>query len=506
MSPQDFLAHFHEIANAPGGVVRLRELILTLAVQGKVVDQNPSEESGSHLLKQIASTLSPEQIKKIGPPLPTLTPDEFPFDVPKGWTWARFQQIAVISSNLVSPSGFQEFIHLAPDNIVKGAGLLLPCATVREDKVKSANHRFFPGQIVYSKIRPNLSKAVLVDFEGLCSADMYPIDALIYPPFLLRFMLSGVFLAQAVKTDTRVAMPKINQSELNAISVPVPPLAEQKRIVAKVEELMALCDALESQQQERARLLPRLSRATHTRLTDSPTQPHLDSLFTDLASVSPEDMRRTILSLAVNGHLVDTASQIEPETVGDHVDFLNGYAFKSEWFKTSGIKLCRNVNVNHGILDWREAAHVSSEIAEELERYALQKGDIVLSLDRPIITTGLKVARIRTEDLPCLLLQRVAKPVPKTDKLELDYFYLWLQSPAFIDSIDPGRSNGVPHISTKQVQKLKLRLPPPDEQRRIVAKVDELMALVDTLEAQQQNRGNLAEAFAKACTSSVTAS
>jgi type I restriction enzyme S subunit len=118
---------------------------------------------------------------------------------------------------------------------------------VREDSVISSNHRFFSGQIVYSKIRPNLAKVVVVSFDGLCSADMYPIDALIDPHYLQRYMLSESFLVQAVKTDTRVAMPKINQAELNVIAVPVPPLAEQRRIVAKVEELMALVDALETQ-------------------------------------------------------------------------------------------------------------------------------------------------------------------------------------------------------------------------------------------------------------------
>lgn len=92
-----------------------------------------------------------------------------------------------------------------------------------------------------------MAKVVVVDFEGLCSADMYPINALIDLLYLQRYMLSESFLVQAVKADTRVAMPKINQMELNAIPVPVPPLAEQRRIVAKVAQLIALVDELETQ-------------------------------------------------------------------------------------------------------------------------------------------------------------------------------------------------------------------------------------------------------------------
>ncbi len=169
------------------------------------------------------------------------------YELPDSWTWARFRDVAIIASNLVKPDDFLDFTHLAPDKIEKGNGVLLPCATVREDKVISSNHRFYAGQIVYSKIRPNLAKVVVVNFDGLCSADMYPINVLIDAFFLQRYMLSEPFLVQAVKTDTRVAMPKINQMELNAITVPIPPLAEQRRIVAKVDQLMALVDQLDAQ-------------------------------------------------------------------------------------------------------------------------------------------------------------------------------------------------------------------------------------------------------------------
>ena len=225
----------------------LRKSILTLAVQGKLVPQDPNDEPASELLERLARELTPEQRRRQAAPLSPLPAEALQYELPDSWTWARFRDVAIIASNLVKPDDFLDFTHLAPDNIEKGNGVLLPCATVREDRVISSNHRFYPGQIVYSKIRPNLAKVVVVDFDGLCSADMYPIDALIDAFYLQRYMLSESFLVQAVKTDTRVAMPKINQMELNAIAVPLPPLAEQRRIVAKVEQLMALVDALETQ-------------------------------------------------------------------------------------------------------------------------------------------------------------------------------------------------------------------------------------------------------------------
>jgi type I restriction enzyme, S subunit len=227
--------------------VDLRKTILTLAVQGKLVPQDPNDEPASELLERLSRELSPENRRRQAAPLPSLPAESLQYELPDSWTWARFRDVAIIASNLVNPNDFLDSTHLAPDNIEKGNGVLLPCATVREDKVISSNHRFYPGQIIYSKIRPNLAKVIVVEFDGLCSADMYPIDALIDANYLHRYMLSESFLIQAVKTDTRVAMPKINQTELNAIAVPVPPIAEQRRIVDKVDQLTALIGQLETQ-------------------------------------------------------------------------------------------------------------------------------------------------------------------------------------------------------------------------------------------------------------------
>ncbi len=136
--------------------------------------------------------------------------------------------------------------HIAPDNIEKNTGKLLPYKTVLEDEVKSANHYFYPHQLIYSKVRPKLNKVVLVKFEGLCSADMYPIKPLIHSRFLQAGMLSQYFLEEVNKFDNRVKMPKINQTQLSQIPIPLPPLAEQERIVAKLEKLMKFCDELEA--------------------------------------------------------------------------------------------------------------------------------------------------------------------------------------------------------------------------------------------------------------------
>ncbi|EDX71657.1 Type I restriction modification DNA specificity domain protein [Coleofasciculus chthonoplastes PCC 7420] len=249
MELETFFEQFELLADAPNGVQKLRELILQLAVQGKLVPQNPDDEPASVLLERIREEkkrlVKEGKIKK-GKKLPPIDVDEMPFELPYGWEWVRFDSVATIQSNLVKPESYSNYPHIAPDKIEKGTGRLLDCNTIQEDGVTSPKHFFFSGQILYSKIRPNLSKAVVIDFEGLCSADMYPIKAYIYTRYLHFYILTGTFLELVVGYDNRLAIPKVNQQQLNNTVVPVPPLPEQHRIVAKVDRLMSFCDELEA--------------------------------------------------------------------------------------------------------------------------------------------------------------------------------------------------------------------------------------------------------------------
>ena len=158
----------------------------------------------------------------------------------ESWKKSRFDEVATIKSNLVDPLEFPDLPHIAPDNIEKKTGVLLEYHTISEDGVKSGKHRFYPGQILYSKIRPYLSKVVVVDFDGLCSADMYPIEAKGNAKCLWYYMLSEEFLEQASSAGSRSVLPKINQKELSALTVVLPTLKdEQEEIVRILDDLLA---------------------------------------------------------------------------------------------------------------------------------------------------------------------------------------------------------------------------------------------------------------------------
>ena len=246
---QRIAAHFDTLFTTEASIDVLKQTLLQLAVMGKLVPQDPSDEPASELLKRIqtekAKLVTEGKIKKPKPLIP-ISDEEKPFVLPERWEWVRFGEISTIKSELVRPEDFPNVRQIAPDCIEKGTGRLTELRTVKESGIRGPNSRFYKGQIVYSKIRPSLSKAVLVDFDGLCSADMYPIDVFIDSQFMLKQILSECFLEQVRVAENRIKMPKLNQDSLTAFVLPLTPLSEQHRIIAKIDELMTICDQLKS--------------------------------------------------------------------------------------------------------------------------------------------------------------------------------------------------------------------------------------------------------------------
>lgn len=153
--------------------------------------------------------------------------------IPKNWNVTKFKYICSVKTNLVNVKKYQEYPQISPDNVEKDSGILLNYSTVAEAGVISDNHLFFKGQILYSKIRPKLNKATIAPFNGLCSADMYPIETNENTMFVLYMILSQYFLNQvSLVTEDRVKMPKINQEELGVIKIVLPDnINEQEKIV-----------------------------------------------------------------------------------------------------------------------------------------------------------------------------------------------------------------------------------------------------------------------------------
>ncbi|ENO7478528.1 restriction endonuclease subunit S [Citrobacter amalonaticus] len=244
--------HFNMLFITEASIDALKQTILQLAVMGKLVPQDPNDEPATELLQRIeqekAQLVKEGKIKK-QKPLPPINEDEKPFKLPKGWEWCRIGSVINIRAELVKPENYYDFFQVAPDIIEKGTGKVISQRTVKESGIKGPNSRFYKNQIVYSKIRPSLSKAFIAEYDGLCSADMYPLDCFINTGYLLKVILSEVFLIQVRAAENRIKMPKLNVESLSNILIPVPPAGIQSAVFSKISQMDIFCDTLKSRLQ-----------------------------------------------------------------------------------------------------------------------------------------------------------------------------------------------------------------------------------------------------------------
>jgi type I restriction enzyme, S subunit len=160
---------------------------------------------------------------------------------PDDWEIVPFGEAVSVAEGQVNPTEdpYASMPHVGPECVESGTGRLLMRRTARDMGLRSGKYLFQPGDIVYSKIRPYLRKSILADFQGICSADMYPLTA--RPEFdagyLNALILSDAFTTQAIAQQDRTGIPKRNREQLSSILVPKPPLAEQRRITAVVSIL-----------------------------------------------------------------------------------------------------------------------------------------------------------------------------------------------------------------------------------------------------------------------------
>jgi type I restriction enzyme S subunit len=161
------------------------------------------------------------------------------WSLPKSWKWMEFRDVADVELELVDAKRFPDAIHIAPNHIESGTGRLLGMGTVAGDSVLGPKHRFERGHLLYSKIRPYLAKAVIAPCDGFCSSDMYPLRPRFSTEFLLNWLVSSAFTHRVSRDQNRTVLPKVNLATLRELPVPVAPLNEQRRIVAKLEVLQA---------------------------------------------------------------------------------------------------------------------------------------------------------------------------------------------------------------------------------------------------------------------------
>jgi len=545
MNQETFSENFELLVDAPNGVQKLRELILQMAVQGKLVTQNQYDEPASILLEKIKNEkeqlVKEKKIKK-SISLTSVESNEIPYNLPNSWKWVYLYQI----SNTV------HYGYTASANHNLKEVRLLRITDIQKNKVNwdsvpgceinsnnVDNYKLNDGDLLIARTGGTIGKSYLVDNLQICAVfASYLIrivpSSSIQPKYLKLFLGSPLYWDQLYAKSMGTGQPNVNGTSLRSLIVPLPPLEEQKRIVTKVDQLMALYDELEARQQKKHEQRIRLNNAALDKLLTAPTPEEFAQHWQrvcdnfDLLYDAPETMgqlRQAILQLAVQGKLVAQDEGDEPAAglleniraekdrlINEKIikkstplppvnkdDFLFEIPESWEWVRFGETTVNRD----------GERIPVSKEDRNTLEKIydyygasgVIDKIDNYL-FDKPLLLIGEDGANLINRSTPIAFIAKgkywVNNHAHVLDGISLDFLrYLELYINA-TDLTPYVTGTAQPKMNQTKMNSIPTALPPLTEQKRIVAKVDQLMALCDELEAglvqEQTDGGKLMEA------------
>ncbi|XWO60176.1 restriction endonuclease subunit S (plasmid) [Pseudomonas luteola] len=554
------------LSGAPNGIQKLRELILELAVRGKLVPQDQNDEPASELLKHIAeekSRLVAEGIIRKQKPLLERQKEDKPFELPTGWEWSRLGEIALINPRNSAPDSTK--VSFVPMTLIGTRFDGRHAQEVRTwAEVKQGFTHFAEGDIGVAKITPcfeNSKACVFSDLENSLGAGttelhiVRPVGKYLAARYVLAYLKSPQFLLVGETKMTGTAGQKrLPKDFVESNPFPLPPLAEQYRIVAKVDELMALCDRLEAQHADAESAHARLVQA----LLDSLTQAsdaddfaaswqrlaeHFHTLFTTESSI--DVLKQTLLQLAVMGKLVPQDPSDEPasellkrvaeekarlvatgkikkqkplkEITKEEMPFEkpNGWDWvrleelaqlitKGSSPKWQGISYTEDhtdilfvtsENVGRYQLRLDSKKYVERKFNEIEPRSILSKGDFLMN----IVGASIGRTAIFELDLDANINQAVCLIRCVSNLMNSQFLLYFFNSETclsymFNKQVDNARAN----LSMGNIASFVLPIPPLAEQQRIVAKIDGLVALCDQLKARIGQVQQIQEHLAKA--------
>ncbi|EGR1479574.1 restriction endonuclease subunit S [Vibrio parahaemolyticus] len=525
------------------GVKKLRELILELAVRGKLVPQDPNDEPASVLLERIAAEKAQlVKEKKIKKPkaLPPIN-DSKPFQIPNNWGWSQlgFLTNYGVCDKLEPKDASPSTWVLELEDVEKYTSRLLKKVRFEERVFKSTKNSFQKNDVIYGKLRPYLDKVLVADEDGACTTEMIPIRGYIgLIPEFIRLVLKTPYFIEYANTSTHgMNLPRMGTDKARAALFPLAPLNEQHRIVAKVDELMVLCDQLEQQTEasiEAHQVLVTTLLDTLTNSADADElmqnwariSEHFDTLFTTEESI--DQLKQTILQLAVMGKLVpqdpsdEPAAELLKRIAEEKAQLVKEKKIKKqkalppinedekpfelpngwEWCRledvvdiqsgiTKGRKLAGRelktipylsvANVQRGYLILNNVKEIDLPI-DELEKYSVEDGDLLITEGGDWDKVG-RTAIWRSE-VPYMAHQNhVFKARPFLKEQSEAWLEMYLNGP-FARKYFAGSSKqttNLASINKTQLRSCLIAVPPRDEKKEISDRVQELVGMCDLL-------------------------
>lgn len=538
--------HLPLLVTAPDGVQKLRNLILELAVRGKLVPQNPNDKSAAELVHRIARErewLGQGEKCKTSKSISPVGEDEIPFPLPSGWVSTRIGALAEIRGGKRLPAGHSyseeitPFIYIQVTNMKEGTILSKELKYITQETQKVIGKYTISKNDLYITIAGTIGDVGIVPakFDGMnLTENAAKLSFSHLDHYCLRMLLSAPYIKkQFLNRANQQAQPKLALRNIADTVVALPPLAEQQRIATKVDELMAICDRLDAEKADieagHGTLVDTLL-GTLTQSSDAAEfavnwqrlTRHFDHLFTTEASL--DALKQSILQLAIMGKLVPQDSSDEPASeslkriaqegtqlgaensrkkpksispmADDEQAFEvpNGWEWlrfgnvwlssfygprfgSDEYVTQDGVPTIRTTDMDDGVIKMKNPPMVRLSKAQ-LAQYGLRRGDILVTRSGSIGTMALYDSDEPAIPSAYLIRLRLSALV------NARYVLHFLAAPIGQSLLGLNTTSvGVPNVSASKMADFPFPLPPLAEQNRIVAKVDELMALCDRLKA-----------------------
>ena len=371
---------------------------------------------------------------------------------------------------------------------------------ITEEALKSSSAKLFPaGTLLIALYGATIGKLGILTIDAATNQAVCGIFVPegVETKYLFYFLLKH--RRELIKQGAGGAQPNISQGIVRDVEVPIPPLPEQRRIVARIEELFSRLDAGVAALRHAKAQLQRyrqsvLAAAVTGQLTQAWRERHPDF-------ESAEELLKRILKQrreqwngkgkyrdALEPDNPSELPEIPANWIWTTLDSLCiskvGNAFKSAQFKDAGVRLLRGENIEPGALRWSNTRYWPESNIAEFQDLLVDQGDVIIAMDRPLISSGLKVAVAKKEDTPCLLVQRVTRLRP-IDPITSTFIFTNINTKRFVDQLI-GNQTGtqIPHITEKGIRCFAIPLPPLPEQHHIVAEVEARTTAIAHLEAE----------------------
>ena len=479
---------------------QLKASILQYAIQGKLVEQRAEEGTGEKLYQQIQAEkqrlIAEKKIKK-EKPLAEITEDEIPFDIPESWKWVRLGDCTGYSQTKpkISPKDITDDMwSLDLEDIQKESGAILTRTTAFERKITGDKVLFYKGQVLYSKLRPYLKKILIAPDNGICTPELVPFNTyLVYANYIV-YVLRSPHIDYVVNSVTYgVKMPRVGTETMVNLLIPLPPLSEQKRIVAKIEELLPLIGryavAYEKLEQFNAKFPEDMKKsllqyAIQGKLVEQrPEEGTAEELFARIQ----EEKQRLIAEKKIKKEkpLPEITEDEKPfdipeswkwvrlrdiiSVLGDGIHGTPQYDDTGKYFFINGNNLVKGKIVIKS--DTKKVPY------EEFKKYEkpLDESTILVSING---TIG-NYAFYNGEPV---ILGKSACYFSLISGIDKEYICRLLNTQHFLDyAVKEATQTTIKNVSLKSMRMLPVPLPPLSEQKRIVEKLEEILPLCERM-------------------------